>query len=298
MDKLTSLKIFRAVADGGSFAGAARELNLSPAMISKHIARLENELGTRLFNRTTRQVNLTEAGTLYHERCRQLLADLEEMDASVSELGGSPSGILRITAPMDFGPQYLIPAIKSYQEQHPKVRVSLTLSDRFDDILKDNFDLAIRVTSDLLDSSLMVRAIADTTVGLYASPAYLEKYGTPRTADELVGHRGIHYSLSRHGPCWNLPEGSGTRKIAMEWSLDVNNGRAQCEAAAQSMGISQIPDFIAGNDLANGRLVEVLPELAWHNKIYAIYPHRQLLSPKVSSFIDHLGNYYRQHKNW
>jgi DNA-binding transcriptional LysR family regulator len=290
MDRLTSLRTYCAVVEAESFTGAADRLEMARSMVTKHVGALEEHLGVRLLNRTTRRISRTEAGHAYYERCRELLAELDALDASVHELVERPRGLLKVSAPVSFGIRHLGAAVAGFMARHPEVRVDLQMNDRVVDLIEEGFDLAIRVGR-LDDSSLVARPLATTRLLLCASPAYLQRHGEPRGPADLAAHRCLSYSYASTRDEWRM-NGPGGRSetVRVGWSLRANNGDVLREAALQHQGIIRQPHFLVGEELRAGRLVEVLP--AWdcgRLTVNAVYPHRRHLSAKVRAFVEHLA---------
>jgi len=295
MDKLNNMRVFCRIVELGSFAAVAREMNLSAMMITKYMAQLEESLGVTLLNRTTRQISLTEAGEIYYHRGKQLLDDFLELDESTSQLGRKVRGVLKISAPIDFGGLFMVPAIEAYQREYPDVKILMSLHNSHVNLSEGNFDLSILVT-DTLDLGVVARKIAETRLCTYASPAYLAVYGRPEYIEELNAHRCLHYMDTPHRDYWIFRIGNDDTKIKTNWHFASNNGRALCQAAALGMGITQAPEFSVANYLAQGKLVEVLqafriPSLA----IYAIYLQRRFLPAKLTTFVDFLVRYFAEH---
>lgn len=290
MDRLTGLRAFCAVVEAESFTGAAERLEMARSMVTKHVSALEEHLGVRLLNRTTRRISRTEAGHAYYERCRELLAELDELDTSVHELVERPRGLLKVSAPVSFGIRHLGAAVAGFMARHPEVRVDLQMNDRVVDLLDEGFDLAIRVGR-LEDSSLVARPLATTRLLLCASPAYLERHGQPRVPADLAAHRCLSYSYASTRDEWRMSGPGGTSEtVRVGWSLRANNGDVLREAALQHQGVIRQPHFLVGEELRAGRLVEVLPEWDCGTlTVNAVYPHRRHLSAKVRAFVEHLA---------
>lgn len=296
MDKLNNMQVFCRIVELGTFAAVAREMNLSAMMISKYVAQLEESLGVALLNRTTRQLSLTEAGEIYYARSKQLLDDFSELDEYTAQLGKTVKGTLKISAPIDFGGLYMVPAIEAYQRIHPNVRISMTLHNSHVNLSEGNFDLSILVT-DSLDLGVVARKIAETRLCTYASPGYIAEFGEPRHIDELSLHRCLHYTDTPHRDNWIFMVGGEETKIRASWHFASNNGRALCQAAAMGMGITQAPEISVANYLAQGKLVEILqdfriPSLA----IYATYLQRRFLPAKLTTFVDFLIDFFAKTK--
>lgn len=296
MTNLADLEIFVRVVSSGSMSSAGRELGLQPAIISKRIKRLEERLGTRLFQRTTRQISLTEAGEGFHERVVAALSGLEEAEAFVSGRSGELRGRLRISAPTSFGRMHIAPHLKAFFDLHPDLRVQLILTDELQDIVAEGFDLAIRI-AELNDSSLVARKLASVKRVLCATPDYLARHGVPATIADLDRHICIPAHNNAH---WHLlgPEGEVTLKP--EGPLLTNSSEVVRETVLAGLGIALRSTWDIGPELKAGRLVRVLPE--WEGSanvgLYAVYPSRQFLPAKVRAFIDFLAGLYGAEPYW
>ncbi|MBV8235668.1 MAG: LysR family transcriptional regulator [Acidimicrobiia bacterium] len=298
MDRLAAMEAFVRVVERGGFTAAAEELRLSRAMVSKHVQDLEEHLGARLLNRTTRKVSLTEAGRVYYERSLQLLADLAETEEAVGELQARPRGRLRVNAPVSFGALHLAAAVADYMAAYPEVTVELTLNDRIVDLVEEGYDLALRIAR-LTDSSLIARRLAPCRMAVCASPAYLGRAGQPEHPDDLTRHNCLGYSYGQARDEWRFDGPEGAASVRVRGTLQANNGDALRAAALRGAGLVLLPSFIVGADLTAGRLVPVLsgyrvPELG----IHAVYPHSRHLSAKVRSFVDFLVPRYGETPTW
>jgi len=286
MDRLTSMSVFVTVVDQGSFSAAAEQLQLSRATTSKHIAALENCLGGRLLNRTTRRISLTEAGQAYYERCRQILEDVADAECVVTGFSSEPRGRLRINAPMSFGTKQFADIVATFCLAHPAIDVELSLNDRFVDVVEEGYDLVIRITQ-LKASSLIARKLAPCRVVLCASPDYLKTHGRPMTPDDLERHTCLHYAYSEAGKSWVLHGPDGEHRIRIHPKLSADNGDVLCAAARQGLGIALLPTFIVGDAIRTGDLYIILPAYQPPQiDIYAVYASRKHLSAKVRAFID------------
>ncbi|CAH2602201.1 LysR family transcriptional regulator [Rhodovastum atsumiense] len=298
MDRLAAMAAFLRVVERGSFTAAAEDLRLSRAMVSKHIQDLEQHLGARLLNRTTRKVSLTEAGRVYFERGTQVLADLAETEAAVGELQARPRGRLRINAPLSFGLLHLGDAVADYMAAEPEVTVELTLNDRVVDLVEEGYDVAVRIAR-LTDSSLIARRLAPCRLVVCAAPAYLARHGRPLHPHDLTGHDCLSYSYDPGRDDWRFDGPQGAVAVTVRGRLRTNNGDVLRSAALRGAGIARLPSFIVGPDLAAGRLVPLLcgyrvPELG----IHAVYPHSRHLSAKVRSFVDFLAPRFGERPDW
>lgn len=294
MDKLTSMQVFCRVASCGNFSHAARELGISPAMVTKHIAALEDLLSIRLLNRTTRKVSMTEAGESYLRLCQNLLSDIEEGEASLSQLSHHPSGTLKLTAPIDFGVLRLAPAIANYLNRFPDVRIDINYQDRKVNLVEEGFDLAIRIGA-LPDSSLVAVPLMKHHLVCCASPAYLEQYGQPQHPTELRQHNCLTYSYSSTNNEWHFRNAEESCAIKVSGRLNANNGRAMVAAATLGVGIILKPQFMVQDYIATGELVPILEDYEQsHSDVFAVYPHRRFLPAKMRSFIDYLKEYFAE----
>ncbi|MFU8789045.1 MAG: LysR family transcriptional regulator [Methylobacter sp.] len=292
MATLTNMQVFCRIVELGTFAAVAREMNLSAMMISKYMAQLEESLGVALLNRTTRQLSMTEAGKVYYYRSKQLLDDFAELEEYTSQLGRQVKGTLKISAPIDFGGLYMVPAIDAYQRAYPKVKILMTLHNSQVNLSEGHFDLSILVTNDL-DLGVVARKIAQTRLCTYASPCYIAEYGEPKTIDDLSSHRCLHYMDTPHKDYWLFNVAGEEVKIKTSWHFASNNGRALCQAATLGMGITQAPDLSVMNYLEQGKLVEILPDFRIPSlDIYATYLQRRFLPAKLATFVDFLIQYF------
>jgi len=289
---------FAAVADMGGFTAAAAKLGLSRAAISKSVMQLEAHLGTRLLNRTTRRVSLTEIGRIYHERCKDILRDIEEVDAIASDHGDIPQGLLRISAPTSFGIRHLSQAIPTYLQQHPQVRISLSYSDRFVDLVSEGIDVAVRIAN-LQDSSLIARKVTACRRILCASPSYLQQRGEPKVPQDLALHPCLVYSNEAKAETWTLHGPNGIETVNVNGPLCADNGDILCASAMAGLGITLLPTFIVGAEIRAGRLIPVLAQYTPSEiAMYTIFPSRRYMAARVRTFVDFLANYFGEMPDW
>lgn len=298
MDRLTSIEVFLRVAAQGSFAAAARDLGMSRAMVSKHVQALETRLGSRLLHRTTRKLSLTEAGRSYFEQAGTLLEALREAEETVSALQSAPRGILRINAPVSFGLLHLGSALESFMRRYPEISAEITLEDRQADLVKEGYDLAVRIGR-LTDSSLIARRIAPCRMLLVAAPEYLERRGRPALLSDLAQHECLSYSYSASGDEWRFDGPDGPASVRICGRLRANNGDLLRAACVAGQGIALVPSFIAGPDVVGSRLEPLLPDYRPALLgVHAVYPHARHLAPKVRAFIDFLVEYFGPEPAW
>jgi DNA-binding transcriptional LysR family regulator len=296
MDRLTSLTAFVRVADSGGFSAAGRRLNMSTTMVSNHVQALEDRLGVRLLNRTTRKVSLTEVGKAYYDRCTQILADLEQADDIAGALQSTPRGTLRIYTATHIV-QFIAPVVADFLKQFAGVKVDLTIGERMVDMIDEGFDIAIRLTPPP-DSSLIVRSLATWRHVLCCSPGYLEKHGPLKQLSELADHNCVRHVLYPYGDDWHFADRKGApASVRVSGNLTSNSGETLRSAALQGVGIALAPGFLVADDLEQGRLVRLLPEYRpVELAMNAVYPHRHHLSAKVRSFIDLLAHHSAEHQ--
>lgn len=298
MDTIDGMRTYVAVVSEGSFSRAAERLNMSPQLVSKYVAQLESRLGARLINRSTRRLSVTEVGQAYYERCRDVLADIDEMENAVGDATAAARGTLRINAPMTFGTMHLSAAIAEYQRGQPEVTVDLTLDDRVVDIVSEGYDVAIRIGR-LRESSLVARKLAPVRLVVCGAPDYLAKRGVPAKPQDLEDHDCLMYSLSSAPDHWQFRKGNVTHDIHVTGSFTANNGDAVRLAALAGRGLALQPTFIVGNDIREGRLQLVLQDYEVEPMgVYAVYAHRKYLSGKVRSFVDYLGSCFGSPPYW
>jgi DNA-binding transcriptional LysR family regulator len=261
MDRLTSMSVFAKVAEVGSFAAAADVFGLSAPMVGKHVRALEERLGARLINRTTRRQSLTEFGRLYYERCKLVLAEAHAADALADELLGVPRGPLRVSVPVLFGRRCVVPVLLKLARLHPELELSLSFSDRPVDLIEDGFDLAIRNGATGDGVGLISRLVARQRMTVCASPTYLDAHGAPRTISELEAHEAIIYSRSGRARSWQFPQGDGAPiSVTPKSRLRLDDLEAIADAAVAGMGLAWLPCWLVRDHVASGALVRVLAD--------------------------------------
>ena len=292
MDRIDAMRAFVAVVTEGSFSNAANTLQLSPQLVSKYVSKLEEQLNTRLLNRTTRKVSLTEAGSHYFGHAQQILLSIDDMESKLGGLQQNPKGVLRISAPVSFALKHMAKLITDFQIHYPLVNVDLQLTDRKVDIVEEGFDVALRI-GQLKSSSLIAKKVAPIRVMLCAAPDYLNKHGTPTQPEDIAEHRYLHYSYMNMDGKDDIYQLLKAKYLKQGSELRSNNGDVLVDAAIAGAGIVLQPTFIISEALSSGKLVVVLPELEPEALgLYAVYAHRKLLPHKVRCFIDFVEGYY------
>lgn len=296
MTDLTDMDIFARVVSSGSLSAAGRDMGLSPAVVSKRLKRLEDRLGTRLLQRTTRQIALTEAGQGYFERVVAILASIEEAESFVTRRSVVARGTLRVSAPTAFGRRHIAPHLKPFLDANADLELHLDLSDAFVDIVAEGYDLAIRI-GELPDSSLVARRLAPVHRVLCATPAYLASHGTPAGIGEISRHVCL---TATPQDVWRLDGPDGIVLVHPEGPLTTNSSDVVREAVLAGLGIALRSTWDVGPDLSSGRLVVVLPQYRASRKVAlnAVYPSRQFLPAKVRIFIDYLAQIYGPAPYW
>ncbi|KVV24096.1 LysR family transcriptional regulator [Burkholderia ubonensis] len=291
MDTLQNMRVFMRVVDAGSFTAAAQQMNSTTAYTSRAVSDLEAHLRTRLLNRTTRRIALTEAGERYLQRCEQILAYVDQAEAEASDAHARPSGKLKVHCFTSLGQHYTVPAVSRYRERYPDVHVDLTLAQRMPDLLDEGYDVAIVVGRDLPDSGLVSQRLGESYSVVCASPRYLEQHGVPQQPQDLGRHAclgmvapGFHYDD------WTLSGPNGDEHVALPAPpFRVNVAEALAVAVREGMGIGVLPIYSAIAGLRNGHFVRVMPEYRSHvMNIYALYPSRQYLDAKIRTWVDFL----------
>jgi DNA-binding transcriptional LysR family regulator len=286
VDNLTGMAVFAKVVEAKSFSEAARQLGLSKSAVSKQISRLEERLGARLLNRTTRRLHLTEVGSQFYECCARVVAEAEEAELLVTRHHEAPRGILRINAPMDFGKLYLVPAMPELLGRYPELRIDLVLDDKMVDMIDEGFDAAIRI-ADMPHSSLIARKLTACTHFVCASPAYFERHGTPQVPDDLKDHNCLIYSYQRGGPDWVFRGPDGVHHVPVNGNMRVNNGEAVRSSLLAGLGIGYLPAFMVSQNVKSGAMATALDDyIRPDTAVYAVYPHSRYLSAKVRAFVD------------
>ena len=291
MDRLTSLEVFSQVVECGGFSAAGRKLNMSTTMVSNHVQSLEDRLGARLLNRTTRKVSLTEVGRAYYDRAVQILADIAQADDIAGALQSMPRGTLRVYTATHIV-QFVAPVVAQFLSKYPDAKIDFTMGERNIDMIDESIDVAVRMTPPP-DSSLIVRSLATWRHVLCCSPAYLEKFGRPQQLAEVAEHNCIRHINYPYGEEWRFVDRKGSpASVRVAGSLITNSGEALRTVALEGVAVCLAAGFMVHDDLESGRLVRLLPEYRpVELSMNAVYPHRHHLSAKVRTFIDMLAHH-------
>lgn len=288
---LNDIVVFTKVVETKSFTGAAEQLGLPKSTVSRKLAQLEERLGVRLVQRTTRKLALTDVGQAYYERCARIVADVLAAEQLVTDMQATPRGRVRVTAPIDLSSQYLGNMISEFLAAHPDIYIELEATDRIVDLIEEGFDVAIRF-GPLPESTLIARKLCTLEAGLYATPAYLARRGTPTTVEELEEHDRVLFTPTARVQSWTIVDTrnpDATYEFGRPARYASNNVGSVRDALLAGAGISALTDFVVAKDITAGTIVPVLPE--WRGKAvdcHAVYPARQNLAPRIALFLDHL----------
>jgi DNA-binding transcriptional LysR family regulator len=293
MDLYAAMRVFARIVEAGSFSDVARELNITQPTVSKQIAALEEHLGTRLVNRTTRSLTITDDGRLFYEHCRQILAALDEAEAAIGKGRSSPSGTIRLGCPVAFGRLHIAPRMARLLERYPELRIELVMSDGFVDLVEQGIDVAVRV-GELVDQSLIARRIGTTARVTVGSPDYFAKRGEPQTPDDLRRHNCIVYTHLSTMNDWHFESADGPIRVRVQGNFRANNSEAVREVVLSGIGVAVTPTWLFRDEITRGLVKIVLRQYEpTRLPIHAVYPSRRLLSAKVRAVIDFLNHEFQ-----
>ena len=298
MDTLLSMKVFRQIVESGSFVGAAERFSLSTAMTSKHLMHLEKHLGTRLLNRSSRSLSLTESGKLFFERCKGILEEVEEAESVVGSVSGVPRGTLRVTAPSWTATRGMAELVAAYRQRYPEVVVDLSFEDRFVDLVEEGYDLAIRATTDQPPAGLIARPLRPMPFVIAASKEYLRRCGAPQTPEDLAQHDCI---MVGSGHSWHLTGPNGDVEIPARVVLRFGSSMsvAVAHAVCAGIGLASLPRMMFEDPMFKDALCPVLAKHPLrHPHLYALYVSRKHLPLKIRTFLDHLIERTRIPQPW
>ncbi|MCA2407586.1 LysR family transcriptional regulator [Rhizobium leguminosarum bv. viciae 248] len=298
MDRLTSLMVFGRVVECGGFSAAARRLNMSVTMVGNHVQSLEDRLGVRLLNRTTRKVSLTETGKYYYERSSQILAELDEADRTAGALSTAPRGTLKVYTSSAIV-RFLLPVVSEFMELYPSISLDFSVGERMVDMIEDGYDLVMRTVLPP-DSSLVARKLTPWRHMLVCSPAYFESHPMPKTPAEVADHNCLQYAYYPYGDEWRFEDGDGKMKsVKISGNVVSNSAEMLRFLTLAGRGIFLAPSFVVFDDIAEGRLVKIMPDYRpVEFNINAVYPNRSHLPTKVRLFIDLLAERFAEHRKW
>jgi DNA-binding transcriptional LysR family regulator len=288
MEDLQRMAIFARVVEDKTFSGAARHLGLSKSVVSKQVTKLEKSVGARLLNRTTRALSLTEAGTVFYAHCARIVEEMEEAKLAVGRLHSEPRGLLRLSVPVAFGRLHIAPAIATFLQAYPDMRVDMVTTDRFVDLADEGYDVVVRIV-DQPAPALVARKLAPVNRKLVATSDYFRRHGVPRTPQDLEQHNCLTYTYFNPQDPWRFRGPEGDISVRTTGNLRLNDDDALAEVVREGLGLALLPTFIIGKDVQSGRLESALSQyIPVERYIYAVYLENRLLSAKVRALIDFL----------
>jgi len=288
MDRLLAMRVFSTVVESGSFARAAEQLHLSATAASRYVAELEKHLGAQLLQRSTRRLNLTEVGANYYERCRLILADVEEAEAQAATEESQPRGVLRISLPHSFGLRYIAPLIPEFCNRHPELQLELSFSDRTVDLVEEGIDMAVRITGEL-KTSLVARKLAPVRIVCCASPTYLARHGTPQRPDDLRNHNCLTYSYAPTANVWTFMREDKEISTQVKGRLRANSGDMSRIAAINGLGITTLPSFMICDEIRSGALTPLLSDYPIPKlDVYAVYLPGARRAARIKAMVEYL----------
>jgi len=288
MDQLSAMKLFARVVDSGSFSAVAREMNMGQPAVSKQVSALEQKLGVRLLNRSSRQLALTEAGSNYYDRCLGILADVDEAETVANSLTATPSGRLRVNMSVAFGRLHIAPFVPEFLARYPEISLDLMMNDRFVDLVAERVDLALRI-GELGDSSLLARKLGVSPLVIVGAPGYFEKYGHPEHPEDLKDHNCLTYTFLSSGSTWKFRKGDERFNVQVKGNCQSDNTDGIRDVMIAGTGLALVPAWLVRCELAHGELVTTLGDyLPWSSPIHAVYPESKYVPLKVRCFIDFL----------
>jgi DNA-binding transcriptional LysR family regulator len=291
--------LFVRTVDHGGFSAAARSLELTPSAVSKQVRRLEDRLGVRLLNRSTRRVTFTAEGRAFYERAARIATDISELEEFATAMGEQVRGTLRVTATVAFAKARLLPLFPEFLRAHPDLDLELEVTDRSVDLIEEKVDVAIRFTEQISDTSLIARKIASNRRVICASPAYLDTKGVPEQPEDLLRYNCLRLSTVSSWNDWEFQSATGKKTLQVKGDFQANSADAIYHAVLAGLGIARLSTYLVGEDLRAGRLVNILPEHRHETSdILAVYPDRRNLSPKVRAFIDFLVDHFGPVPPW
>lgn len=299
MNNLDDLMLFVNVVDANSFSKAAKQVGVTKSLVSKHINKLETQLGARLLNRSTRKLSLTEAGTLLYQHCKRIQQDIDTALLAVSYTQDQPRGKLRINAPLSFGHLHLIPATTDFMQNYPEIQIELLLGSQYANLIETGLDLAIQI-KDLPDSRLIAKKLAVRSTQVCGSPEYFAKHGYPTRPEDLEAHNCLVYrTQGQTSDEWRFSVDGLDKIIKVTGNFEVNSSLGLARAAAAGTGLAKLPGYMISDDIHQGRLETVLNDYCPRDiGIYAVYPQNRLIAPKVKVFIDFLAERFANENYW
>lgn len=298
MELSSQMILFARVVDRGSFSAAARDISQSPSAVSKQISALEDRLGVRLLTRTQQGISLTEEGKVFHGRCTEIADTVTDTQSLLESMASHPRGMLRVSTTVAFGKAQILPVLPAFLEQNPDVSVGMSLTDRPTESIEE-IDVGIRFSEQIDNSSVIARKLAPNRRVVCATPEYLERHGTPQVPDDLRAHNCLRLSTVQKWNDWSFGPGPGARSVPVTGNFEASSADAVYHATLAGLGIARLSTYLISADLAAGRLVRLLPDYTHsESAIYAIYPERRNLAPKIRAFLDFLTAHFGKVPPW
>lgn len=296
MDYFRNMTLFCRIVELGSFTKVAQDQHVTPAIVGRHISALEDHLGTRLLNRSTRSVNVTKQGQEYYEGCINILNQVNELhDMTINNNNSAPRGLLKISAPQALGKPFLLKAIKTFRKNYPEIKFDLDLNDSPVSVIREDIDLALRISLSLEDSNLVAKPLCKTPLVLVASPAYIKKNGLPSNMIELSQHECIQLKASKNTTAWPFYEAKELKKFSPSWKLSFSENNTYVAAIESGLGIGMIPELFVSDHLKENKLVKIsLSKKEVIFTLYALYPSKRNLPFKTSLFLNELNNFFKK----
>ncbi|MEM8788421.1 MAG: LysR family transcriptional regulator [Pseudomonadota bacterium] len=299
MELSSQMILFARVVEQGSFSAAARVMRHSPSAVSKQIAALEDRLGVRLVTRTQQGIALTQEGRVFYDRCADIASTVTETETLLESMATHPRGVLRVNATVAFGKAQIMPLLPQFLARYPDISVALELTDRAMDIFAEDTDVGIRFSEQIDNTSVIARKLATNRRVICAAPSYLAAHGTPERPQDLAAHNCLRLSTVEKWNEWRFGEGAGARSVPVTGNFEANSADAVYHAALAGLGIARLSTYLVHQDIATGRLVRLLPDYIHSaSSIYAIYPERRNLAPKIRAFLDFLTEAFAKTAPW
>ena len=299
MELSSQMMLFARVVENGSFSGAARALNHSPSAVSKQISQLEDRIGLRLLNRTQSGIALTEEGRVFYERCSDVASTVTETETLFEAMASRPKGVLRVASSATFGRIHILPLLPDFLEKYPEVSVRLEITDRAVDLVEEEFDIAIRLSEQLENETLIARKLAPNRRVLVAAPSYVAAHGLPETPRDLAAHNCLRLNTIARWNDWSFGSADGEVSVPVTGNFETNTTDAVYQAVLSGLGVARLSTYLVGQDIRDGRLVRLLPDYTQQGSdIYAVFSDKRNIAPKARRFLDYLADHFGKVPPW
>ena len=299
MELSSQMMLFARVVENGSFSGAARAVNHSPSAVSKQISQLEDRIGLRLLNRTQSGIALTEEGRVFYERCSDVASTVTETETLFEAMASRPKGVLRVASSATFGRIHILPLLPDFLEKYPEVSVRLEITDRAVDLVEEEFDIAIRLSEQLENETLIARKLAPNRRVLVAAPSYVAAHGLPETPRDLAAHNCLRLNTIARWNDWSFGCANGEVSVPVTGNFETNTTDAVYQAVLSGLGVARLSTYLVGQDIREGRLVRLLPDYTQQGSdIYAVFSDKRNIAPKARRFLDYLADHFGKVPPW